>query len=43
MLADMTEFGITPEGAGALGLQVFAVGVVVWAVGRGLGRASGSR
>jgi basic amino acid/polyamine antiporter, APA family len=37
------EIGVTPESADALGLQVLAVGAVLWVVGRVLSRVGGTR
>jgi APA family basic amino acid/polyamine antiporter len=37
------EIGVTPESADALGLQVLAVGAVLWVIGRVLSRGAGSK
>ena len=39
--AKWDEIGVTPESADALGLQVLAVGAVVWVIGRVLSRSGG--
>jgi hypothetical protein len=41
--AKWAEIGVTPESADALGLQVLAVGAVLWVIGRVLSRVGSAR